>query len=699
MADTEFIPYWRTLSSGSGPNSWIFFVLTKVDGRHRPLAAISSTGSTSEEESLHGPRLVACCQRILTILSDPVNHTAIRSEMALAPSYFTADADGAEPVELPELNRKRPYEPQRFRQWNRESIPPFPFITAAVLQGIGFDPVWGANAPTRPESLATVWRGDTDIEWGMVVFDITELGLRSADRPAVRYGIVGFRVGMAKFVPSREADFIPFQGASFQGEEGPLRVIEKVRPRRAMSAAEYMAKFEYETLLNEYTVSQYNRNMSCLAPIQLVEDEALSMVWPKGYDDYYLPVTGTSVTTEARRGLKDYAIRSIIQETGFMDDLDVSILNEVCSLPGFVQSLRQNLLKYSEKIGNTRAAGRLLQLAFLQDGHLGLEELKNITPGAILGALEDGTTTSLSFCIDCVRGTPAQLASSLSQFRQSLREVYLLQSPSRESDALSVEIFRELAAQPTLLSSIDVMFAGAYSAALRKRFWLPTSSNLVPLHAFPVQQIFIRQKWIFGSRVDTYYDYIYLGDGLLKPEHFAAGFLVWLHTLTLRDDLPFGRDTSPTFGFSSAPASLATDPVSTARVSPILCESLALPLDFPDNSYCCPRARNLEPGGWSVVVLQDTDPTTEAGDLSSIRHAFVRALKRPISVESPPTTPLGPDELEVLSLEDFISTTLPDINPELFGSRQAVIRSQPVMSHSEASAVLSECLYGVEGAK
>lgn len=125
MADTEFIPYWRTLSEESGPNSWIFFVITKIDGCHRPLAAISSTG-TFEEESLHGPQLVACCRRIVTIFSDPVNHMAIRSEMALAAGYFTTNGADAEPVELPELNRKHPGDSQRFRQWDRERISPSP---------------------------------------------------------------------------------------------------------------------------------------------------------------------------------------------------------------------------------------------------------------------------------------------------------------------------------------------------------------------------------------------------------------------------------------------------------------------------------------------------------------------------------------------------------------------------------------------
>ncbi|KAK8087405.1 hypothetical protein PG994_002379 [Apiospora phragmitis] len=213
---------------------------------------LSRRQTTDEEaESLHAERLVACGRRIITVLSDPANHTAIRSEMALMASYFAAGHDEGmsndnaihsvnlrhpEPVQLPQLNRHCS-QPQRHRPWDRESVPPFSSITAALLLGIAFDPLRSFDAQTRPEPLAAVYR-DTDIEWGMVVLDVTDLIRMSG---VVRYGIVGFQVGMGMFIASRHTNIDPCNPTGFGY---PLRVLEEVRPRRAMSSVDYLTKFD-----------------------------------------------------------------------------------------------------------------------------------------------------------------------------------------------------------------------------------------------------------------------------------------------------------------------------------------------------------------------------------------------------------------------------------------------------------------------
>ncbi|KAK7959161.1 uncharacterized protein PG986_004015 [Apiospora aurea] len=630
-----------------------FFVLAKIDGRHRPLAAASSTGAQAEEESLHADRLVACLRRIVTVLSDPANRTAIGSEMALAASYFAAGQDEGvsddkaghgldlrrpEPVQLPELDRHTfgQTRGQRRRPWDRESVPPFPFITAALLLGVGTDPPPGYDGADRPEPLATVYR-DPDVEWGMVVVDVTDLLLGGV----LRYGIVGFKIGMARWIDSRRAL------AELRREYG---VLEAVRPRRAMSAVEYMARFDWggdvvgEAYIPDLGV--HNRNMGILASLPLVEEAALDVVWPKKYDGSHPPAPGTSVRAEGRRDLKHQAIGRLIRETQNMDDLDVTILNQVRGLAGFTDSLRLNLLQKPDRIGNTRAAGRLLRLAFVQNGHLGLEGLKNVPAQGIWAALDDGPQTgvpqtdgpitSLSLCLDCVRGTPAQLAYSLSQAPDTLREVCLLQSPSRDTGALAAQVFTELAARPPILSRIKVTFAGAYSAALRQRFWLPTSSNHTPLDIFPVQQIFVRHYNATNSKYDT----LYFGDGLLKPERFAAGFLAWLPGLEWGRNGDYDSEGNhASFGFSSAPASLTADPVSSAP-----------------------------------------------------HYAFVRARGRPISVADPPTATLGPERLEVVGLEGFLAATAPCVNLGAPDARLDAIRSTPVMGQAEAATILLECL-------
>ncbi|KAK8102061.1 hypothetical protein PG984_015207 [Apiospora sp. TS-2023a] len=690
MADPDFQPYWKPLEHGRGPNSWIFYVVAKIDGCHRPLAAVSSTGSVFDEESLHAERLVACLRHIVTVLSDPANRTAIGSEMALAATYLGAGHDEggsdenstghggmnlrhAEPVHLPVLRRLGSEQPQtpRRRPWDRESVPLFPFITAALLLGVGYDPPRGYEGANRPEPLATVYR-DPDVEWGMVVLDVTDLILSGV----LRYGIVGFKVGMAKWIGDRHTypGHYVAPGRWDLPSGYPIRVLEEVRPRRAMSAADYIAN-----------------NMALLASLPLVEDAAMDVVWPKEDDDSHPPVPDTSVGPQTQRDLKYQAIGRLTQETQNMDDLDITILNEVRSLPGFADSLRKNLLQNSDKLGNTRAAGRLLRIAFAQNGHLGLEGLRNVPAVGISAALEDGPITSLSLCLDCVRGTPAQLADTLSRAPDTLQELCLLQSPSVDTGALSAQVFIELAARPPILSRISVMFGGAYSAALRKRFWLPTSSNPIPLDIFPVQQIFTRH-----GRTDPMYDIQYMGDGLLKPERFAAGLLAWLPGLEWGRDGYYSVDgNESSFAFPSAPASLASDPASSAPMSPILCENLSLPRSFSAEQYepwCSPRARDLDPGGWTVLVSQGENPPTPSGQRHPQHYAFVRARGQPISVEDPPTALEGPERLEVVSLEGFLTATAPDVDLGVLDARLEVIRSIPVMGQVEAATMLLECL-------
>lgn len=661
MTETTFTPYWRRLGSATGPNSWFFFVVAKVGGRHRPVAAVSSIGG-AEEESLHGTPLVGCCQRIVTILSDPANRTAIGSELALAAAYYARNGASPEPVELPKLTRKHPGDPARWRPWDSSMVSPFPFITASLLQGVGFRPPGGRSAPNRPEPLATVYR-DTDIEWGMVVFDITDLNM-------VRYGIVGFSVGMAKFIPSREADVIPFQGASFQPEEGPLRVVDEVRPRAAMSAAEYMAKFKYEE------EGSHGDIMERLTSIPLVEGTAMSLVWPSDEspsDDLYPSETDLSVNTRKWPTLQDQTIRTIIRHSSHIDDLDISMFDEVYSLPGFKDSLRQNLLEHSDRVGSTRSSGQLFRLAFAQNGHLGLEQLESLSAECISAALENrseigDSITSLGLCINSVRSAPAQLADAISQAK-ALREICLHQNPTPDSDVLSVQLFAELAARPDILSRTNVMFAGAYSAALRKRFWLPTRSSLTPKDIFPVQQILVKHQRSSGRRIESHYDCVHLADGLLKPERFAVGFLLWLSALEWKQEWMF-EETAPFFSFSSAPASLGADPLSASQVSPILCENLSLPFYMPDQTICSPRTRDLIPeGGWTVLVSQEKTPGAGVKEQYCVRYALVRALDRPTRVDEPPTYPLKPEELEVVGLKEFLSITAPEVDPVIVNQR------------------------------
>lgn len=664
-ATTPFTPYWRAVGPPAGPNSWCFFVVAEIAGRHRPVAVVSSVGDTEPEESIQGYPLTACCRRVVTIFADPANRLAIRAELALAASYYAKDNEREhrpEPVELPDFNRFRTPTKDRRRPWDRTGVREFPFIAACLLQGVGFDAQMGRTQPARPEPLATVYR-DTSIEWGMVVVDITEL-------EAIRYGIVGFGVSKAKFVPSLEAEINPAAaGAMGPGvfERGELRVMDELRPRRAMSAAEYMAKFNYEA-------STYGNAGEVLAQIPLVDATAMSLVWPlSSTDDIHPSSAGLSADTN-RTLQEDEAVMRLIRATSDIENPEMSIFDEVRAIPNFQDLLRHSLMQHSDLLGSTRLAGQLIRLAFSNHGHLGLELLKGLSAESISAALEGPEMekiTSISLCIDSVRSTPAQLIDVLSR-ADALREIYFLQSPARESDALSVQHFEELAARPQILSRADVILAGAYSAALRQRLWLPTAPKevnaiqLAPLEVFPVQQIFVRSQPNPFGNIKFDHDYVYLGDGLLKPERFAAGFLLYLSTLMPSADDIF-NSKAQLFSFSSAPASLAADPLSAALVSPILAENFALPIWLPpSNAKYWPRVRDLVPGGWTVIVSQEMHRSSGS---YYIRYAFIRPRQGSIEVDRPPLEPPSPEELEVVGLKEFLSVTAPEVDPVLIDRR------------------------------
>ncbi|KAI1173389.1 hypothetical protein F4777DRAFT_600676 [Nemania sp. FL0916] len=690
MTEAPFTPYWRPLEPPAGPNSWIFFAVAKVANCYHPVAAVSSIGGLPEE-SLHRTPLTVCCQRIVTIFSDPANRTAIRGELALADAYYCAYYYGyyhgrggsgkkaprhPTPIELPELTRRHPGDPRRFRPWDRTSVVPFPFITAALLQGVAFDPRLGRGVPARPEPLAIVYR-DTDLEWGMVVVDITHVD-------SIRYGIVGFPVAMAKFIPSREAEGKPFHhSASFHFEEGPLRVMDEVRPRKALSAAEYIAKFKYEPE-DHYDAWNHPSDTQVLDSIPLVSSEAL----------------GLGLSIEQEQDIRNLVLRSLRVDDFDMSDFEFQHLRH---LPNFHSSIHHVLQEHSDMLDGNPAADGFIRLAYTRhDDHLGLELLERLSANTLSAALDNnlepnGPINSLSLCIDNMDCSPAELAAVLSQ-AASLKEICLLQHPTRESDALSAQILIALAEQPAVLSNTRIVFAGSFSSALRKRFWLPTSSDLILHQAFPTQQVLVRHQQKQGRLTTFEYECIHLRDGLLTPEHFAAGFLLWLSTLEPRSYF-WTEEKAPFLAFSSAPASLSPDLLSSAQVTPILCENFALQNTMPDDNPCWPRVRDLDPQGLTVLVSKEP---------GQVRYAFIQARgKESFRVEQTATSPPAPEKLEVAGLKEFLAINKTGVDThvadiclentarniaarETDGARASGVEPLLLMGHGEAAALLSE---------
>ncbi|RWA05968.1 hypothetical protein EKO27_g9138 [Xylaria grammica] len=666
MTSASFTPYWKAVGLPEEPYSWVFFVVAKIAGRHRPLAVVTSIGGSSEEETLRGYPLTAACHRIVTIFADSANHIAIRAELALAATYYVRDDDREQwldPVELPELDRTQAEFARRRRPWDCATASEFPFIAACLLQGVAFDAQGGDIRPARLEPLGTVYR-DTSKEWGMAVVDITDLG-------GVRYGIVGFSSARMVFVPTETAQRNRcWLGAhnGFALHPGTFRVMDEVRPRRAMSAAEFMAKWDRGHVPVMYSAVNEPRIADLLAHIPLVDPTALDLVWPSDSPAGVL-LSRTKLSGED----EDRSVIKLVDKVFDADDFDISAFNSVRALSNFQEILRRTLIKYSARLDGTQSSGKLIQLAFVDENHLGLETLPVVSVEAIAGALSvSKNVTSISICVESLLGAPVQLINTLSE-RAALRKIFFLQSPTHTDCSISVRLFEELAARPWMLRRVEVMFSGAYSAALRKQPWLPTVPRgtmddagdvvqLAPLGVFPVQQMFVRRQ-NSGSPGDTGFSYCYahMGDALLKPERFISGFILFLRSLVSAwwQELDMEDMKSRLFSFSSAPSSLADDAATAAEISPILSESFAAPIDTGSNTVKRPRVRDLVPDGWTVMVSEEK-PTARSQS-SFVRYGFIRP-HRPIAVGATPLVPPSLEELEVVGLKEFLGVMAPEVD-------------------------------------
>lgn len=410
--------------------------------------------------------------------------------------------------------------------------------------------------------------------------------------------------------------------------------------------------------------------------------------------DIDVPTTSTQPPEGSKRTLGDQAIISLIGSTHEEDSFNMSIFDDVLLLPGFSSRLLRLLEEHPDRLGPTRSAGQLLKLAYAGQKHLDWIPYKHLSADGIAVALDSPElegTESLIFRIGSNCGKMSQLAKSLPRLA-SLQQLCVLQEPTRTDDDPSAELFVQLsaaaaAADPKtqrLLQEARIILTGAHSASLRKTFWLPTTNYTPPVHAFPVQQMFVRHQLPTTDDTTKFWpNHFYLGDALLSPQRFAAGFLVFLHNLNTDDHL---------LTLATSPPDLASPPHRTA-ISPIPAEAFTIPLrplathGYTTNSRaeCWSKARDLVPGGWTVLVSQERyfdaraaarnaqDHHHRPTEARFIRYAFVRARER-VSVEDRSVAEirsldLGPRTLDVGGLEEFLRDTAPGVDKALVRRR------------------------------
>ncbi|KAI1120212.1 hypothetical protein F5Y10DRAFT_290186 [Nemania abortiva] len=445
----------------TGPSSWTFYIVSEIAGQHRPLAVVqryNDDDADDNDDGLDGQRLVALVRRILTILCDPVNRVAIESERALAVDFFCEyRTHEDEESSLPSS------------AYDGMSTSAFPFISTCLLLGVSEDTTYEHWLV----SLSTIYLGADS--YGMVVIDVTDL-------ESPRYGIVAL---MAR--PTIEWNVSQSGGEWVDG-----KYAQEERSRQPLSATGYLEKFGPREIGDEALK---------LETIHLVDTAAMNLIWPQSGDPGSFDFFFTRVPLPPpSRSLCDQALTALISSTQEIETFEMSIFDAPRQIPGFQNLLRRMLHELPGRLGQSRAAGQLIGLALSGSQHLDLVRLQGLSAEAIRGALETEdlkTATSISLCLDTMVSTPTQIIDVLAS-AAGLRDMYFFQKPTREDDKLSTDIFLELSKRPHLFRRGRVFFSGAYSAALKGKFWIGSHGDMGPtiLQPSSLQHYIFWDSWL-----------------------------------------------------------------------------------------------------------------------------------------------------------------------------------------------------------
>lgn len=391
------------------------------------------------------------------------------------------------------------------------------------------------------------------------------------------------------------------------------------------------------------------------------------------------------------RTLRDRAVHVLVDRLLEEEDFDPDILSEPGRIADFWELVRECLQTRSIESGNTLSFARLLASAYAGSSHLDLVRFSTLPPEGLFLALrteELAGVKSISLCVDRISGSVDLFVSELSRLPR-LEELYFMSDPRRETDQCSSRLFVRLAREPQLLNK-QLFLSGAFSASLAKNIWLPTVDYEHPYHSFPIQHLLVSHHETPRSDDEqTKYSpsMYYFGDSLLRAEHFAAGFLLYLQCLYREDD--------PSYSMAAAPRTLAELDLDLGRAAlgPMPAENRAIQLRPPlhtvdegDNSpagyvaVCRPKPRPLAPGSWTVLVSHETyidreieeqnrrtwrmDPTK----VPIIKYAFVRVRGCSVSA-SGSGPPAGYQVDYVGGLQEFLALTAPLVDTALVGRR------------------------------
>ncbi|KAI1172157.1 hypothetical protein F4777DRAFT_524269 [Nemania sp. FL0916] len=689
--------YAHTSLVTTSPRSFLYYIVADVgpDSSHRPVAVALRHGSSSDPS----PKSKKCtldrvqsvlddCMRIFDIFSEPSNRAALEAELDLAaswyrgPNYRASDRVIVVPdVQQPSLNF----------EWNdtKQELPEppwpggmreFPFLSTCLRMGLTGR---GTRLGDVQEQLLGTVFSDDKLEYGVVVFDLSDLN-------RVRYGIIGFAIKyMAEVDVTRTGDWDPIEDQP--PERDPVPVLEEPRRRKPLNYVQYLEKFR---------CSELKDSAKALRGRPVIASPALEYIWPASDgppDDIQDSSIGLSSASNKRKHIDnlDQAIISLIQGLAQGEELDMSSIQQSVSHPEFQARLLHAVNSFPLALTDSGSSMQLLQLAYAGHSHLNWVSYGNLTYESISAALQSNQlrgAKALSLCIDHLGGSPNALFQALVD-SEWIHEIHFVQGPTRENDELSSLLFAQLcgsSAGSALLRERRIFLTCAYSAPLRRKVWLPDLESrgisrplpyVPPIHAFPVQHMFVRQQYVAFDDPKIFRPcHFFLGDALLDPERFAVGFLQYCRSIPTDNHL---------FSFACSPPTMAMlgKGHSSKRINPLAAENIAIPRrcdtiwgsdrqNSDTQVECWPMARDFVPGGWTVLISHEwyagpevdrKQPRPTLGyesEVPFIRYAFVRTRQRiTINDETSGSASalekmVGPDFVEVVGgLAEFFNET------------------------------------------
>ncbi|PGH19014.1 hypothetical protein AJ79_00048 [Helicocarpus griseus UAMH5409] len=684
--------------AGGSTDRWHRFLKAKVgpSNSHRPLAvALRRSSNHSTRPGRINSRVITetrviqtleDCANLINILTEPANRVPLEAELELAAAWYKdrsyRDVGSEERVEISNIPPPPKFSFGIYNDY--QELPElawvggtckFPFISTCLQLGLRGRAVTLHDVQRQP--LGTLFRDD-QLEYGMVVLDISNMD-------DIRYGIVGHKVNyMAEVRLNNLGQWDCVEGKP--SLEDPVPALEENRSRVPLSARQFMGKFHVRPEGCEKGIQTLDKH-------SLVEDRALGYIWPAVTEQEM----GQMEVPLADPDL-DQAIERLVYETFQNGSLDRAKLNECRSHPNFRDHLFKCLHKSSLKLGASDSSIELLQLAYARRPHLNWVAFRTLSYEYIAVALESkelSNARALSLCIDDLTGSPDNLFNAISCL-DPLQTLCLLQSPTGIGNK-SAQVFAQLCASPlasSILQSKRLVLTCSYSAPLQKRFWLPDprstiSGYIYPIHAFPVQQMFVRSQFVDFNNNELEEDlkpklfwpsYYFLGDALLTPERFVLGFAQYARSILVDRHL---------VSFAACPTSLSAYKDRNQRhgiaINPIPAENFAIPQRCTTTNgqvECWPVLRDMEPDTWTVLVSHEwyREPGVVAkwrgsrpscvpwgydAEVPFVRYAFVRARRR-ITVNIDPVEQNGgnarPESIEVVGgVKEFLLQTVPEV--------------------------------------